>query len=107
MRIGAVAHQKDEHVRVIQQADVPTDNMTEKLMRLGTDMTLLIDTISPNLMITGQTVVINEHSILRDFKEINELQIDDYLRVSGPSAGLMYWFMRLVMYREMCYWQTD
>jgi hypothetical protein len=51
VRIGAVAHQKDEHVRVLQQAYVSTNNMADKLTILGTDVTLLIETINHNLNI--------------------------------------------------------
>ena len=49
IRIGAVAHLKDDKVQVIQQAYVPTDNVEDKLIILGTDVMSLIDTITHNL----------------------------------------------------------
>jgi hypothetical protein len=49
VRIGAVAHLKDDKVQVIQQAYVPTDNVEDKLIILGTDVMSLIDTITHNL----------------------------------------------------------
>ena len=45
--------------------------------------------ISPSgnsLRIFGQTVRINEQTKFYDFEQVDELQVGDYLRVSGPSA---------------------
>jgi len=45
--------------------------------------------ISPSgnsLRITGQTVLIDEQTKFHGFERVDELQIDDYLRVSGPSS---------------------
>jgi len=43
--------------------------------------------ITPSsLRIIGQTILIDEQTKLHGFERIDELQIDDYLRVSGPSS---------------------
>ena len=49
VRIGAVLRQDDGKVRVIHQAYVSTGDLADKLTILGTDVMLLMDTISHNL----------------------------------------------------------
>lgn len=49
IRVGAVLRQEDGRVRVLHQAYVATGDIADKLMILGTDVMLLIDTICHNL----------------------------------------------------------
>lgn len=49
VRIGAVLRQDDGKVRIIHQAYVSTGDLADKLAILGTDVMLLMDTISHNL----------------------------------------------------------
>jgi hypothetical protein len=87
IRIGALAEEPDNRVRLVQEAFTPTGDDAIKFHILGTDVALLISTIEHNIELNGQPPYFQRKvsydnlpdDALPDFKKISRRQAQKLL----------------------------